>query len=68
MSVRTAVLAAALLAAVSPTASAQVLQRFASLPGETFAPGLTSGQLIAPANGVVPPFDGRQPAQGFWSV
>ena len=44
------------------------LQIFASLPADTFAPGPTSGQLIAPANGRIPPFDGKQPVQGFSSV
>jgi hypothetical protein len=41
---------------------------FASLPADTFAPGPTSGQLIAPANGRVPPFPNKQPVQGFSSV
>ena len=41
---------------------------FASLPAETFAPGPTSGQFIGAANGVTPPFAGRQPVQGFSSI
>ena len=44
------------------------LERFASLPADTFAPGPTSGQFIAPANGRVPPFDDAQPVQGISSV
>jgi hypothetical protein len=48
--------------------AAQTLTGFASLPAASFAPGPTSGQFIAPANGVTPPFPGRQPIQGFSSV
>lgn len=44
------------------------LVEFASLPADTFTPGPTSGQFIAPANGRVPPFDQRQPVQGISSV
>jgi hypothetical protein len=40
----------------------------AVLPAESFVPGPTSGQFIEPANGVTPPFDGRQPVQGFSAV
>lgn len=50
------------------TSAAQTLTGFASLPADTFAPGPTSGQLIAPANGRVPPFIDKQPVQGFSSV
>src|SRR5919201_509276 len=49
-------------------AAAQSLVKFASLPADTFAPGPTSGQLIAPANGRTPPFVDKQPVQGFSSV
>jgi hypothetical protein len=49
-------------------AAAQTLTGFASLPADTFAPGPTSGQLIAPANGRVPPFLNSQPVQGISSV
>ena len=49
-------------------AAAQSLVKFASLPADTFAPGPTSGQLIAPANGRIPPFVDKQPVQGFSSV
>jgi hypothetical protein len=47
---------------------AQTLTGFASLPADTFSPGPTSGQFIAPANGRIPPFIGKQPVQGFSSV
>src|SRR5688572_28941371 len=50
------------------SASAQTLEAIATLPADTFAPGPTSGQFIAPANGVIPPFVGRQPIQGVSSV
>ena len=49
-------------------AQAQTLERFASFPADTFAPGPTSGQFIAPANGRTPPFDDSQPVQGVSSV
>ncbi len=49
-------------------AAAQTLTGFASFPADTFAPGPTSGQLIEPANGRVPPFVDRQPVQGISSV
>jgi hypothetical protein len=47
---------------------AQTLVGFASLPPDTFAPGPTSGQFIAPTNGRVPPFQDKQPVQGISSV
>ena len=50
------------------SAQAQTLERFASFPADTFAPGPTSGQFIAPANDRTPPFDGSQPVQGISSV
>jgi Esterase-like activity of phytase len=55
---------------VCAAASAQTLERFASLPADTFAPGPTSGQLILPPlpNGRIPPFVDKQPVQGFSSV
>jgi hypothetical protein len=46
----------------------QTLEGFARLPADTFAPGPTSGQLIAPTNGRVPPFVDKQPVQGISSV
>jgi hypothetical protein len=64
MSIVSAVL---VLMSVVP-APAQTLERFASLPADTFAPGPTSGQFIAPTNGRVPPFVDRQPVQGISSV
>jgi len=53
---------------LSSSAQAQTLIAFARLPADTFAPGPTSGQLIAPANGRVPPFLDKQPVQGFSAV
>lgn len=52
----------------SITSVGQTLTGFASLPANTFEPGPTSGQFIAPANGVIPPFADKQPVQGFSSV
>jgi len=49
-------------------AEAQTLEKFAALPADTFAPGPTSGQFIAPANGRTPPFSHKQPVQGVSSV
>jgi hypothetical protein len=48
--------------------SQTTLERFASLPADTFAPGPTSGQFIEPANGRIPPFEDAQPVQGISSV
>ena len=56
------------LGAAHGSAAAQTLEGFAKLPADTFAPGPTSGQLIAPANGRVPPFEDKQPVQGISSV
>ena len=67
-SLSTFAVAAVLAIGGSQPASAQSLVRFASLPADTFAPGPTSGQLIAPANGRIPPFVDKQPVQGFSSV
>jgi hypothetical protein len=50
-------------------ADAKTLESFAELPADTFAAGPTSGQLIATANGRVPPFIDQQPIQGprrYW--
>jgi hypothetical protein len=58
----------AALATLHGTAAAQTLEGFAKLPADTFAPGPTSGQLITPANGRVPPFENQQPFQGISSV
>ena len=38
---------------------------FAVLPADHFVAGPTSGQFIEPANGRMPPFENRQPVQGF---
>jgi hypothetical protein len=54
--------------ALASVAAAQTLTGFASLPADTFSPGPTAGQFITPANGVTPPFQGRQPVQGFSSL
>ena len=67
-SLSTFAVAAVLVVGGSQPAGAQALVKFASLPADTFAPGPTSGQLIAPANGRVPPFLDKQPVQGFSSV
>jgi hypothetical protein len=56
------------LAVCAGTVQAQTLEGFAMLPADTFAPGPTSGQFIAPANGVMPPFAGKQPVQGVSSI
>jgi hypothetical protein len=61
-------LAFAFVAGAFAPARAQTLEGFARLPADTFAPGPTSGQLIAPANGRVPPFVDKQPVQGISSV
>ena len=58
---------AATIVGTLQTAAAQTLEKFGSLPPDTFAPGPTSGQFITPANGRIPPFEG-QPVQGVSSV
>jgi hypothetical protein len=62
------VLTSALVVGAPQAAAAQALVKFASLPADTFAPGPTSGQFIAEANGRIPPFLDKQPVQGFSSV
>ena len=52
----------------TPAHAQATLVQFASLPADTFTPGPTSGQFIAPTNGRTPPFDQRQPVQGISSV
>ena len=54
--------------ALAGSAQAQTLEGFAKFSADTFAPGPTSGQLIAPTNGRVPPFLNKQPVQGISSV
>ena len=53
-----------------PSSAEDVLVGRAVLPADTFAPGPTSGQFIGegPINGVLPPFVGEQPVQGFSAV
>ncbi|UCG88204.1 MAG: hypothetical protein JSW71_06575 [Gemmatimonadota bacterium] len=46
-------------------APAVELVGLAVLPADQFVPGPTSGQFIEPANGRTPPFENRQPVQGF---
>ena len=60
--------AAAVVVLPAASLQAQTLQGFAVLPADTFAPGPTSGQFIAPANGSVPPYLDQQPVQGVSSV
>ena len=57
-------------AMVLPASADGVLVGRAVLPADTFAPGPTSGQFIGegPINGVLPPFIGEQPVQGFSAV
>ncbi|MEA5509158.1 esterase-like activity of phytase family protein [Crocosphaera sp. UHCC 0190] len=40
----------------------------AVLDANTFAPGPTSGQFIAPSNGFIPPFVNQEPVQGFSAI
>jgi len=64
-----AVVPVLLMALGLPSATAaQTLERFASFPADTFSPGPTSGQFIAPTNGRTPPFLDKQPVQGISSV
>ena len=65
--VKRSVLAFSIAALTAAPVAAQTLERFASFPADTFAPGPTSGQFIQPANSRMPPFDG-QPVQGISSV
>ena len=56
-------------AAVPPFRKAEpILAGRVILPAATFVRGPTSGQFIAGANGVTPPFIARQPVQGFSAV
>ena len=56
------------LAAVTSTAEGAELAGRAVLPAATFAPGPTSGQFIAAANGISVPFANKQTVQGFSGV
>lgn len=58
----------ALCTSATSASAANTLSGWASLPADTFAPGPTSGQFIAPANGRTPPFVDVQPVQGFSAV
>jgi hypothetical protein len=60
--------AASVLTSFVPALAQTKLEKFASLPADSFAPGPTSGQFIATANGRVPPFEDKQPIQGISSV
>jgi hypothetical protein len=64
----TAPLAASLL--LAGTVHAQVLTGWAEMPAATFADGPTSGQFAAPNpyGTNPPPFENRQPVQGFSAV
>lgn len=64
---RASLIAAAALAAVTAHA-AGTLAGFAVLPADTFAPGPTSGQFVASANGRTLPLVNQQPVQGFSAV
>jgi hypothetical protein len=65
---RSLLLLAMLAVGLPAAARAQTLEGFASFPADTFAPGPTSGQFIAAANGRTPPFVDKQPVQGLSSV
>lgn len=58
----------AALAACGGLAQSASLVGFASLPADTFAPGPTSGQFAAGANGRSLPLLRQQPVQGFSAV
>ena len=53
------------LAGCGERPSAAELIGIAVLPADAFVEGPTSGQFIEPANGRRPPFEHRQPVQGF---
>ena len=59
---------AAVLVGLTTTVGATQLIGRAVLPADTFAPGPTSGQFIATANGVPVPFTDKQTVQGFSGV
>lgn len=64
---RVSLIACACLAAFSAQA-AGTLAGFALMPADTFAPGPTSGQFVASANGRTLPLVDKQPVQGFSAV
>jgi len=57
-----------LLSQTVAVSQAATLTAFAVLPADTFAPGPTSGQFIEPGNERQPPFEDKQPVQGFSAV
>jgi len=57
-----------LLSQTVAVSQAATLTAFAVLPADTFEPGPTSGQFIEPVNERQPPFEGKQPVQGFSAV
>ncbi|MEK8031721.1 esterase-like activity of phytase family protein [Ideonella sp. DXS29W] len=62
-------IAAALVVSASTAAQAgAMLDGFATMPADTFAPGPTSGQFASSANGRTLPLVDRQPVQGFSAV
>jgi hypothetical protein len=61
-------LACSALALAAQAHAETTLIGFAQLPAETYAPGPTSGQFQSPANGITPPYVGKQPVQGFSAV
>lgn len=61
-------LIAALVLASATAHAAPTLVGFARLDANTFADGPTSGRFVAAANGITPPFIGKQPVQGFSAV
>jgi hypothetical protein len=62
-------LAAAMACSLAtPTHAAGTLAGWAVMPADTFAPGPTSGQFVADANGRDLPLVGKQPVQGFSAV
>ena len=66
---RTAGISSAILVILSSAPLfSQTLESIAVLPADTFEPGPTSGQFIAPTNGRIPPFVNKQPVQGISSV
>lgn len=58
----------ALAFACATAQAAPTLVGFSRLDPNTFSDGPTSGQFVAPANGITPPFQRRQPVQGFSAV
>ncbi len=54
-----------LLLFTTAVAQAGTLIAFAVLPADTFNPGPTSGRLIEASNNRHPPFENKQPTQGF---